>query len=110
MSEYWDTVRAIAEEIHKEYPNPRRHHNERADRVHEDVDGSSYVIYYADNEEVLRETHNEPDPRDVRAMSPPDADWKQMRTIAAYLAMEADVFEALQELDEKAEDEEESED
>lgn len=110
VSEYWDTVRTIAEEIREAYPNPRRHHNERVDRVHEDVDGNSYIIYYAENEDVLRETHNEPDPRDVRAMSAPDADWKQMRTIAAYLAMEADVFEVLQELDEAAEDEEESED
>lgn len=34
-------------------------------------------------------------------MTGPESDWKQMRTIAAFLAMEGDVWEVLRELDEK---------
>jgi hypothetical protein len=106
MSGYWDTVKAIAEEIHDEYPDPDDDHNERADRVHEDVDGSQWIIYYNKNDTVLNETHNYPDDRDVREMAGDTGDWKKMRTVTAFLAMEADVYEVLKELDDEAEDEE----
>ena len=108
-SEYWDDVRSIAEEIREEYPNPRRHHNERVEAVTENVDGSEWIIYTANHEIVLRETDNEPDDRDVRAMSGEDADWRTMRQTAAFLAMEMDVHKALRELDREAEEAEEEE-
>lgn len=107
MSEYWDTVRAIAEEVREEYPHPDRHHNQRSEYIFESVDGSSYIIYYNENEEVLNETHNEPDNDEVASMSRSGGNWKDMRQTAAFLAMERDVWEALKELDEEAEDEEE---
>lgn len=109
MSDYWDTVRAIAEEVREQYPNPRRHHNERSEHIFESVDGSSYIIYYAENEDVLRETHNEPDDDEVASMGGPDRGWKDLRQTAAFLAMERDVWQTLQELDKEAEDEEEDE-
>ena len=109
MSDYWDTVRSIAEEVRKEYPNPERHHNERSEYIFESVDGSSYIIYYAENEDVLRETNNEPDNAEVASMARPDGGWKDMRQTAAFMAMERDVWEVLNELDREAEEEVEEE-
>jgi hypothetical protein len=97
---YLDAVDAIAREAIEEYPDPEGQHDERARWVTESVDGSEWIIYDAKNEQVLESTRNEPDARDVRAMSAPDADWKTMRTLAAFLAMEADVHQRIRELDE----------
>jgi hypothetical protein len=107
MSDYWNTVEAIAEEAREEYPDPNDEGRHRY--IHESVDGSSWIIYTANHETVLRESDNEPDPKEVKAMSAEDADWQDMRMLAAFLAMEADVWEKLRELDEEAEEEEEEE-
>jgi len=109
MSEYWDDIETIAKEIREEYPDPIRDHNRRVERVSEDVDGSSWIIYYDQNETVLNETENEPDDSDVAAMAGPDRGWKDLRMIAAYLAMEGDVWQTLNELDKEAEESEEVE-
>lgn len=99
--EYWQTVKSIAEEALQEYPDDE---NAQGDYVRESVDGSYWIIYYHANEVVLEASHNEPDGDEVRSMSDPSADWRQMRMLAAYLAMELDVLEALQELREEAEE------
>lgn len=62
---YWDSVQSIAQDVKESCPNPNDN-NCRSERIHEDVDGSAWIIYYDNNEIVLRETNNEPDPREVR--------------------------------------------
>ena len=89
---YIRTVQGIAEDAIAEYPDDD---DGRQQYVSESVDGSEYVVYYGANEFVLRASQNEPDAAEVRAMSAEDADWRTMRTLAAYLAMEADVFEEI---------------
>lgn len=90
---YFKAVRSIAVDAIAEYPFTNgQHSDERQEYVTESVDGSEYVIYYSNNEFVLRASNNEPDGAEVRAMSTDGADWQTMRTLAAYLAMEADVM------------------
>lgn len=101
-SEYFNTVDAIAEDIRKEYPDADKDHNERCDAVHESVDGSEWIIYTYRVEKVLEYSKNEPDGEEVRSMSGPDADWRKQQQIAAYMAMEQDVYEAIREQDEAA--------
>jgi len=94
--DYTKTVRNIAEEAIQEYPFTNGEHcDDRQQYVSESVDGNEYVIYYAANETALRASDNEPDGSEVRAMSADDADWRTMRTLATYLAMEADVMEEI---------------
>jgi len=89
---YRQAVRGIAEEAVNEYPDQ---YDKRQEYVSDSVDGSEYVIYYGANEIVLAASQNEPDANDVRSMSNNDADWRTMRALAAYLAMEADVMEEI---------------
>jgi hypothetical protein len=91
--DYIKTVRNIAEEAIKEYPNGQD--DERQQFVSESVDGNEYVIYYSANEIALKASDNEPDAADVRAMSANDADWRTMRMLSTYLAMESDVMEEI---------------
>ena len=96
VSDYLRTVTDIAEEALAEYPGPGGNlaldDEARREYVSESVDGSEYIIYYSANEIVLRASQNEPDGAEVRAISAKDADWRTLRTLAAYLAMEADVL------------------
>lgn len=97
---YWDSVKSMAEDVKENCPDPND--NEcRSTYIHQSVDGSAWIIYFGENETVLRETNNEPDASEVKAMNGDNADWKGMRQVAAYLAMEGDVWEAVRELDEK---------
>ena len=93
-SDYYQAVRDIAAEAIEEYPGAPNDSNEdeRREYVSQSVDGSEYIIYYSANEIVIEATDNEPDGDEVRAMSADDADWRTLRTLAAYLAMEADVM------------------
>ena len=90
--DYIRTVQGIAEDAIAEYPDDD---DGRQQYVSESVDGNEYVIYYDANEIALRASQNEPDGEEVRSMSANDADWRTMRMLAAYLAMEADVFEEI---------------
>ena len=97
--DYRKTVRNIAEEAIQEFPFTNGEHcDERQQYVSESVDGNEYVIYYGANETALRASDNEPDGSEVRAMSANDADWRTMRTLATYMAMEADVMEEIDRL------------
>ena len=97
--DYTKTVRNIAEDAIQEYPFTNGEHcDERQQYVSESVDGNEYVIYYGANEIALRASDNEPDGSEVLAMSASDADWRTMRTLATYLAMEADVMEEIDRL------------
>jgi hypothetical protein len=94
-SDYLRTVTAIAEEAVAEHPGDE---DTRRDYVSQSVDGSEYIIYYGAHETVLDASDNEPDGAEVRAMSADDADWRTMRTLAAYLAMELDVLAEVERL------------
>ena len=94
--DYIKTVRNIAEEAIQEYPFTNELHSyDRQEYVSESVDGNEYVIYYGANEIALRASQNEPDGDEVSAMSGNDADWRTIRQLATYLAMEADVMEEI---------------
>jgi len=88
--DYLRTVRNIAAEAMEEYPG--EHSDERQEYVSETVDGNEYVIYYGANEFALRASDNEPDGEEVSALSANNADWRTMKTLATYLAMECDVM------------------
>ena len=96
--DYIKTVDGIAEDAITEYPFEDGQHDERQQYVSESVDGNEYVAYYNANEIALRASQNEPDGEDVRAMSADNADWRTMRTVATYLAMETDVMCAIHRL------------
>ena len=97
--DYLKTVRGIAEDAIEEYPFTNEQHSEdRQQYVSESVDGNEYVIYYSANETALRASQNEPDGEEVRAMSANNADWRTMRTLATYMAMENDVMEEIDRL------------
>lgn len=109
MSAYWDAVNSIAEEAREEYPDPERDRDERSQWITESVDGSEWIIYYAKNEIVLNETDNEPDDDEVASMGGEGKGWKDLRQLAAFMAMERDIHQQVQELDKKAEGEAEEE-
>jgi uncharacterized protein YheU (UPF0270 family) len=100
MSDYWDTVESIAREVIEQNGTDEQNWH---DSITKQVDGNHFIIYTAENETVLNESDNEPDGREVTAMAGEDADWRKMRTIAAYMAMEADVWEKCRELVEEYE-------
>jgi hypothetical protein len=105
-TDYIKTVKAIALDAISEYPTPIEDNptpgsesweaaqivEHRHEYVSESVDGSEYIIYSGANQTVLDATDNEPDGAEIRAMSADNADWRTMRTLAAYMAMEADVL------------------
>ena len=100
---YLQDVEDIAEDAVNEYPDDE---SGCMEYITASVDSSSNIINYHENEEVLLVSDNEPDGAEVASMAGPDADWRQMRTVAAYLAMEADVQEAVARLIEEREAEE----
>jgi hypothetical protein len=99
VSDYLKAVRDIAAEAIEEYPGDTYLDiDHRSEYVSQSVDGSEYIIYYGAHETVLDASDNEPDGAEVRAMSANDADWRTQRTLAAYLAMEADVLAEVERL------------
>lgn len=70
------------------------------DAVHETVDGSNWIIYNNRNEEVLNSSKNEPDDSDVAELLGTEqcGDWRKVRQIAAFIAMERDLREALDDI------------
>ena len=93
---YMQAVQGIAQDAIEEYPFTNELHSyDRQEYVSESVDGNEYVIYYGANEIALRASQNEPDGDEVSAMSASDADWRTMRALTAYMAMEADVMEEI---------------
>lgn len=82
--EYWNTIEAIAKEIIEDSGDEEH-------LIHESVDGSSYIIYYDNNQIVLDSTRNYPAGDDVKELIDKGADWEKFRQLTAYLAMAADV-------------------
>jgi hypothetical protein len=88
---YYATVRAIAAEI-AELPE-----DDQYDRLHEEVDGSAWIIYTYAQRQLLRHTDNEDAVEDVYG-----SDWLSMcetwdkaHTARAYFAMYQDIADAL---------------
>ena len=104
-SEYYADLKSMAAEICEQYPDPDADHNERCDRVSEDVDGSQWIIYTYRVGKVLEYSSNEPDAKEVQAMSGPDADWRKQQQVAAFMAMKQDLWECIREEDERREEE-----
>ena len=101
--DYWDSVRGIAEDAVDEYPTDEEARNEY---VWESVDGSQWIIYYAGHETILAESGRlEPDGSEVAATCGPNADWREMQQVAAFLAMNAEVMEAVEAILEEREEE-----
>lgn len=94
-------VERMAAEIHEHLPDPSEDHNDRVDSVTESVDGSGWVMHAPDR--VLEHSEQPQDSQEAAAMAGPDADWEKVRTVAAYLVMQQDVYEALSGLDDDAE-------
>ena len=101
---YWDTVNAIAAEIIEECGDD---HEARCDRVHQDVDGSHWVIYTHANLKVIEFSETTPSETEWRSCLPQDAGWAAITAVVAFCLMEADVMSALGRLD--AEEEEDDE-
>jgi len=97
--DYWQDIRSIAAEIVEAHPDPDNDYDERCDRVHEDCDGSAWIIYTHAQRKVLDYTSNTPDGGEVEAMS--NGTWEGMQTVAAFLAFEADVYDAIRVLDDE---------
>ena len=99
-AEYWRDVDTIASEILAQHYGD---HNAICEAVHEHVDGSAWIIYTGQQLAVLMLTLNDPDGGEVAAMS--DGSWQNMQTVAAFLAMEGDVWEAIRSKEEDADTE-----
>jgi hypothetical protein len=85
--DYWNTIKSIAKETQVEYPNPND--GEQTEYIWESVDGSEWIIYYANNETVLNATNNHDAIDDVGIET--TTDWKQTRMTCALYAMFQDV-------------------
>ncbi len=96
---YRETVNAIAEEIIKRSLD----RNDWYDSASEEVGSNWYVTHYAGADECLDATRNEPDADEVREMMSEDklGDWRETRSMAAYIAMERDVLERLDEIEDE---------
>jgi hypothetical protein len=101
---YWQDIKDYAEEIAKEH---RDDEDARQEAVHEYVDGSKWIIYNANHEKVLSQTDNYPDSDEVAEMSNPKKGWEHMRMVAAFMAMESDLMQAVNEAVEELPEEEE---
>jgi len=90
--DYWNTIKSIATETREEYPNPDD--DERQEYIWETVDGSEWIIYYANNETVLSATNNHDAIDDVGIEASSfwlQSDWKKARMTCAFYAMLQDV-------------------
>ncbi len=92
---YRNAVEEMARDILTEHGVDEDNWN---DVVSENVDSSSWIIYYGNNEEVLDNTDNEPDNDEIMGMARKDGTWRDLRQTAAFLAMERDVMDKLREL------------
>ena len=106
---YLQGVQGIAEECWDRFPDPDDDAS-RSDYIWDTMDSYFWIFYTQAAQEVLNQSDNEPNEREIRNMCGPNADWRQMRAMAASEAMGTDIWEALHDLDAVAKEEEEDTD
>lgn len=106
---YWEDVQAMAKDILVRLEEGEFEEDDIWDTIHEEVDSSAWIIYTQNNEDVLNQTDNYPDERDVACLLDPEmaADWQYVRMICAYEAMRGDLYEEVKRLQDEKEDEDE---
>lgn len=104
MSSYWDSVQSIATEA----KTAEKDGQDINEFVHESVDGSQWIIYTGRNLECLKETSNEDAAFDQQGSDALDGCKSASAVYArlAFYAMQADVYEAIAELPNEEEEEE----
>ena len=93
---YWESIESTAQGIKdefKEYPD-----TEVSELVWQSVDGSAWIIYYANNLDVLQQSNNSDAIDDAGVEIDTSRGWRHILTPVAFYAMEADVWEALRDL------------
>jgi hypothetical protein len=95
-SEYWRDVETIAYQCQQQYPDEAD--DRRQDYIGDSVEDSDWIAN--GTESVLRYTYNQPSPKEVEARTDPTEGQRGRRVVAATLAMERDVQDFLQELNE----------
>lgn len=89
--EYWEDVASLADEVVERVEDG----DDEGDAIHEGVDGSAWIIYYAGSRAVLEHTEN----KDAYADQGVDLDASKgldlIITQAAYWAMYQDVADEL---------------
>lgn len=100
-NDYQETVEAIAKEI---IEDEGLEEQDWHDRITQDVDSNSYIIYYAGPPVVKEASNNFPtDMREVCELAGPEADFEKLLQVAAFIAMEADIYQECRNLAEDAE-------
>lgn len=97
--DYHETVESIAKEAMQEKELDRNQF------INESVDSNSYIFMYAGPPVVKEASDNFPTGmQEIAAMAGPDADFDKLLQVAAYMAMEADVYQAVEELEDDYEE------
>ena len=91
---YLQGVQGIAEECKDQWTH-LNYVNARIDYIDKSVDAYFWIFYTQAAQEVLNQSDNEPKESEIRKMCGPNADWRQMRAMAAAIAMKRDVLGAL---------------
>ena len=96
LKEYWADVRAIAEEIKDEVKSGQMSGDEVYGRVHENVDGSQWIIYYGRKLDVLQSSSNSDAIDNAGVGIDTSKGWQNILTQVAYFAMVQDVMDELE--------------
>jgi len=92
--EYWEDVEGLAQEVLQREADG----DELSDAIHETVDGSQWVIYYARARRTLEYSPNEDAVFDDGEFLGRIGSMGEFLTLAAFCAMRADVSAKVQEL------------
>ena len=96
--EYWTQVHRIADELYEEHGNDW---SLAQDELHEWIDSHQYIIYTHQATCVMTHTDNQ-DALFEHGFEPSTHSWGQMISQFAYFAMEADVIDRLNHLEEES--------
>lgn len=94
-SEYRDVIDTSAERVAEQVAN--NPDAEVHELIHQQVDGSHYIMYYHHNPEIIK--HSDIEPVEWKIFYGEDASFKDIRQARAYACYQADLYEALNERD-----------
>lgn len=101
QTEYDSDVETIAVEIHSDYPDKGEDYEGRVEAIDSAVNGNSWIIRPRTAQLVPGYSQNSPD--DLGGMiDTSNVDWSRTVTMAAFLCMRQDVYDALRGLDDDA--------